>query len=65
VWEGGNWHSKDIATYEKETLKSLMEVSIKYRRDLIRRFYERNVNAIKDGQNKSPYGYILILMKMM
>ena len=58
VWEGGNWHSKDIATYEKETLKSLMEVSIKYRRDLIRRFYERNVNAIKDGQNKSPYGYI-------
>ncbi len=58
VWEGGMWHSKDIATYEKETLKSLIEVSIKYRKDLIRRFYQRNANAINAGQNANPYGYI-------
>ncbi len=58
VWNGGTWHSSDIATYEMETLKALIEVSIKYRKDLIRRFYERNVDAIELGRTNSPYGYI-------
>ena len=58
VWEGGTWHSSDIANYERETLKALIEVSIKYRKNLIRRFYERNLDAIEAGKNSSPYGYI-------
>lgn len=58
VWEGGYWHSKDIALYEKETLKSLFEVALKYRKDLIRRFYERNKESIEAGENSTPYGYM-------
>ncbi|MDY6821636.1 MAG: hypothetical protein SVN78_08455, partial [Deferribacterota bacterium] len=58
VWEGGEWHSRDIAKYEEETLRSIIEVSVKYRKDFINRFYDRNVDAIEKGQTEPPYGYI-------
>jgi len=58
-WKGGWWRLRDIIDYELVASYSFLETSAKYWEDILRAFYNMNLDAIKKGKQESPYAFIL------
>lgn len=59
-WRGGWWRLRDIMDYELIASLSFLETSAKYREEILRSFYDMNVNAIKQGNEQSPFAFIIL-----
>ncbi|MFQ5778956.1 MAG: hypothetical protein ACE5IP_13200, partial [Terriglobia bacterium] len=58
-WRGGWWRLRDIMDYEYVALRSLLESSARYRRDLLAAFYRLSREGLERGGSEPPYAFII------
>ena len=58
-WEGGWWRFRDAIEYNLTASKSVLEVAVKYRYELLYYKYKMGRDVIERFKNEPPYGWII------
>jgi hypothetical protein len=58
-WEGGTWRLRDIVDYEETAVLSLLDMSARYREELLRNFHRMARNQIEKGRREPPFAFVV------
>jgi hypothetical protein len=58
-WKGGWWRLSDAVEYGLTASKAVLDVSARYREELLTNKYKMGQDAIRDGIENKPHGWII------
>ena len=59
VWQGGEWHLRDITRYMTTAAFALMNHAADHREEWLRRFYAVGKDAVRARRRGEPYAFVL------
>jgi hypothetical protein len=59
VWEGGEWHLRDITNYMTTAAFVLLRHAAENRREWLSRFYEIGKDAVRPRKNGEQWGFVI------
>jgi hypothetical protein len=59
IWQGGEWHARDITNYMTTAAFALMRHAADHRQEWLERFYSIGKDAVRERRTGEPYAFVI------